>query len=95
MVDKFISAVKEKRTEALATFETLLVAAFDDGEKPNYNRIAATAIDQAISGTLDVVEEQYETLITATATDSEGEEVGVDMSCASDLSTLYMEEVNN
>ena len=94
-VDNFISAVKEKRDEACAAYEVALVAAFDDGGKPDWHSLAAKAIDQAIVGVLDLVEERYADLVTGTATDSEGEECSVELSITPDLSTLYFEEVSS
>lgn len=92
--DSFIGSIKEKRTEALAKYEELLVADFDSGGKPDFHGIARTVVDQVIGGVLDVVEEQYESIVTGTATDSEGEEVSVELFITSNLSTLYSEEVN-
>lgn len=90
MVDKFIAAIKEKRDEHLAAVTERITDQnghydYDDRKKDT---------DLIISAVLDVVEEQYESIVTATAIDSEGEDIGVDMSISPNLSTLYMEEVN-
>ncbi|ARV77004.1 hypothetical protein PHABIO_373 [Pseudomonas phage Phabio] len=94
-VDTFISAVKDKRNEARELYEKELVAAFDEGGKPDWHGIAARAIDHAVAGVLDVVEEQYESIVAGAALDSEGEEVDVSLTVMAELSTLYFEEISN
>lgn len=90
MSDAFFGAVKEKRDEVLTAISEQM-----ENEHGRYRfDDAIRHIDQAISGVLDVVEEQYESLITATAVDSEGDDVSVELSITTDLSTLFMETVN-
>lgn len=90
MSDAFFGAVKEKRDEVLAKISEQL-----ENEGGHYRfDDAIRDIDSVISGVLDVVEEQYESLITATAVDSEGEDVSVELSITTELSTLFMETVN-
>jgi hypothetical protein len=85
-VDNFISAVKAKRDEHIAAVTERVTATiyygYDDRMKDT---------DAIIGAVLDVVEEQYGDIITAAT--EEGDDVTV--SCASDLSTLYFEEVSN
>lgn len=92
MVDKFISAVKGKRDEALEVFTSEVFLQEQASGDPQ--AVIAKGLDQLVSNILDVVEEQYQDIVTGNATDGEGEEVSVDLVCATDLSTLYMEEVN-
>lgn len=99
-VDTFISAVKDKRNEAI---EIVLASMVDLGKNNEDLKAplaaladtAYTAIDKAVAGTLDVVEEQYESLVIASAIDSEGEEVDVSLGITADLSTLFFEEISN
>lgn len=86
-VDNFISSVKEKRTEAIEWFNK---TTDDNGGIFPIDQLS-TGIDSLVGGILDAVEEHHAEFITA-ETES-GEEVII--SCASDLSTLYFEEVSN
>lgn len=86
-VDNFIGAVKVKRDEILEEFSATLENQSGHLDQDD----AIRYVDKLIGGVLDVVEEQYGSIITA-ETDS-GEEVLT--TCASDLSTLYFEEVSN
>lgn len=92
-VDNFVSAIKEKREEAANVLDAEWTKALEDGGEPDIRDIALKAIDSAIGGVLDVVEERYADLVTGSATDSEGEEVTVELSISTGLSTLYFEEV--
>lgn len=94
-VDNFVSAVKEKREEAAKVLDAEWAKALEVEDEPDLRGIALKAIDSAIGGVLDVVEERYTDLVTGTATDSEGEEVSVELSIVTDLSTLYFEEVSS
>lgn len=90
-VDNFISSVKEKRNEAVEYF---LSEDFHQGlangvETPEV--VIQRGVDKLVGGILDVVEEHHGDFITA-ETDS-GEPALI--TCASDLSTLYFEEVSN
>ncbi|ABY63201.1 hypothetical protein ST201phi2-1p376 [Pseudomonas phage 201phi2-1] len=90
-VDNFIGAVKVKRDEAVEHFlsEDFHQAMANGVEEPE--AVVRKGIDQLVGGILDVISEQYEDIVTAE--DSEGESVSVTV--ASDLSTLYFEEVSN
>lgn len=90
MSDAFFGAVKEKRDECLKFITE--TTENNSGITPMEDIIRA--VDSVICGVLDVVEEQYETLVTATAEDSEGDLVSVELSITSELSTLFMEAVN-
>lgn len=98
-VDNFVSAVKEKRAEALEAFQEKVIElknleGVDNGVEILKNS-AAFALDKLAGGILDVIEERYTDLVTGTATDAEGEEVSVELSIVTDLSTLYFEEVSS
>lgn len=86
-VDNFISAVKAKRDEHIASVTERITN--ENGHYDYEDRVKDT--DAIIGAILDVVEEQYGDIITAENDD--GEDVTV--SCSSDLSTLYFEEVSN
>lgn len=86
-VDSFIGAVKVKRDEAITFFNEKMEA--NGGILPVEE--IALGVDSLVSGVLDIVNDQYEEIITAEA-DDDG---NVIVSCASDLSTLYFEEVSN
>lgn len=96
-VDNFVSAVKEKRSEALEAFQEKVIDLKNQDGADNGAEIlktaAAFALDQLAGGILDVIEERYADLVTGSATDSEGEEVSVELSITTGLSTLYFEEV--
>lgn len=97
-LDNFVSAVKEKRNDSVNAVLTAMVELGKDNEDLKaplaaLADVAYDAIDKAVGGTLDVVEERYADLVTGTATDAEGEEVSVELSIVSELSTLYFEEV--
>ena len=95
-VDNFISNVKVKRDDAV---EKLLEVFVEVGKQndallaplADLTEQAISTIDQLVGSILDSVEEHYSEFITA-ETDS-GESVVV--TCASDLATLYFEEVSN
>lgn len=91
MSDAFFGALKEKRDEAVAKIEELTK---DEGVTCPTDDILRI-VDNTIAGVLDVVEEQYTSIVTATAVDSQGDECGVDLSILPDLSTLFFETVNN
>lgn len=86
-VDNFISAIKVKRDEAISFFNDKAEA--NGGVIPTEELVLG--VDSLVGTVLDTIEEQYGDIITA-ATD-DGEDVAV--TCASDLSTLYFEEVSN
>lgn len=86
-VDSFIGAVKVKRDETLEKFSETL--ANQNGHLDQDDAIRF--VDQLVGGVLDIVNDQYEEIITAEA-DDDGNAI---VSCASDLSTLYFEEVSN
>lgn len=90
MSDVFFAAVKEKRNEVLSTISERMQ---NQNGQYEYDD-AIRDIDLVVSGVLDVVEEQFESLVNGIAVDSEGEDVSVELSITSNLSTLYMEEVN-
>lgn len=87
MSDAFFIAVKEKRNEALAFFNERIEA--NGGIFPVEE--LSLGIDSLVSGVLDVVEEQYESIVTASTDD---EDTIIDLTIVSNLSTLFMEEVN-
>jgi len=86
-VDNFIGAVKVKRDDAIEWFNKTIE---DNGGIFPVEELA-TGIDTLVGGVLDVLEEQYTDIIAAETED--GTEAIV--TCASDLSTLYFEEVSN
>lgn len=90
MSDVFFAAVKEKRNEVLSTISERMQ---NQNGQYEYDD-AIRDIDLVVSGVLDVVEEQFESLVNGIAVDNEGEDVSVELSITSNLSTLYMEEVN-
>jgi hypothetical protein len=92
-VDNFVSAIKEKRNEAVDYFmsEDFHQAMANGVESPE--DVVKKGVDQLVGAVLDVVEERYTDLVTGSATDSEGEEVSVELSISTGLSTLYFEEV--
>lgn len=98
-VDNFISTIKEKRSEALEAFQEKVIELKNQDGVDNGAEILKTAasfaLDQLAGGILDVVEERYADLVTGSATDSEGEEVSVELSISTGLSTLYFEEVSS
>lgn len=97
-VDAFIGAVKVKRDEAFDAFRDKVRELGQDGTNDDadiFNGAAKYALDQLAGGILDVVNERYEDIIEGSATDSEGDEVSVSLTCTSELSTLYFEEVSN
>lgn len=97
-VDTFISAVKDKRNDALDVFEDKVRELGKDKTNDGADVLkgaAVAALDYLAGGILDVVEEQYESLVIAIAIDSEGEEVDVSLGITADLSTLFFEEINN
>jgi hypothetical protein len=89
--DAFIGAVKVKRDETLAKISERLE---NEGGRYRFDD-AIQDIDQLVGGVLDVVNERYEDIIEGSATDSEGEEVSVNLTCGFELSTLYFEEVSS
>lgn len=93
--DAFIGAVKVKRDEAVEYFlsEDFHQALANGVEPPDV--AIKKGLDQLVGGVLDVVNERYEDIIEGSATDSEGEEVSVSLTCGFELSTLYFEEVSN
>ena len=88
-LDNFVSAVKEKRDETLKLIGDRMENQCGQYEMDD----AILDIDKLIGGVLDVVEERYADLVTGSAQDSEGEEVSVELSIITGLSTLYFEEV--
>lgn len=90
-VDAFIGAVKVKRDETLKAIGERMENQCGQYEMDD----AIRDIDQLIGGVLDVVAERYEDIVEGTATDSEGEECSVSLTCSSELSTLYFEEVSS
>jgi hypothetical protein len=92
-VDNFVSAVKEKRNEAVEYFlsEDFHQAMANGVESPDV--VVKKGVDLLVGAVLDVVEERYADLVTGSASDSEGEEVSVELSITTGLSTLYFEEV--
>lgn len=89
-VDNFISAVKAKRDEHIAAVTERITD--QNGHYDYDDRVKDT--DALIGAVLDVVEEQYNDFITAEVDGDEGDSTVI-VSCASDLSTLYFEEVSN
>lgn len=91
-VDNFISDIKEKRNEAVEYFlsEDYHQAISNGVEAPEV--ATRKGIDQLVTAVLDIVEERYDDIITAEAEDGDA---SVTVTCASDLSTLYMEEVSS
>lgn len=87
-VDNFISTVKEIRNDALdyLTSEEYVQNLCEDPREA-----AAKGVDTLVGGMLDLFEERYHEIITA-ETDS-GDDVTI--TCISDLSTRYFEEVNS
>lgn len=97
-VDTFISAVKDKRNDALDVFEDKVRELSKDKTNDGADVLkgaAVAALDHLAGGILDVVEEQFESIVAGAALDSEGEEVDVNLTVASDLSILFFEEINN
>jgi hypothetical protein len=94
-VDAFIGAVKVKRDEAVEYFMSEdFHQALGNGVEPPDVAIKK-GLDQLVGAVLDVVAERYEDIVEGTATDSEGEECTVNLTCSSELSTLYFEEVSS
>jgi hypothetical protein len=90
-IDAFIGAVKVKRDETLAIISERM-----ENESGRYRYDDAIRdIDQLVGNVLDVVAERFEDFIEGSATDSEGEECTVSLTCSSELSTLYFEEVSS
>ncbi len=85
--ESFIGAVKVKRDEALAFFNEKLEA--NGGILPVED--IAIGVDSLVGGVLDVLNDQYEEIITAEIDDDNNPII----SCVSDLSTLYFEEVSS
>lgn len=97
-VDTFISAVKDKRNDALDVFADKVRKLSKDDNNDGADVLkgaAVAALDYLAGGILDVVEEQYESLVIAVAIDSEGEEVDVSLGITADLSVLFFEEISN
>lgn len=98
-VDNFISAVKVKRDESVETFQEKVIelknATGPDNGAEILKQAASFALDTLAGGILDLFEERYADLVTGSATDSEGEEVSVELTITPDLSTLYFEEVSS
>lgn len=96
-VDNFVSAIKEKRNEAVEAFQEKVLELKNQDGVDNGAEILKTAatfaLDQLAGGILDVVEERYADLVTGSAQDAEGEEVSVELSITTGMSTLYFEEV--
>lgn len=97
MSEAFIGAVKETRTEALEHFVNSGAAgkAGDPGHDDLVGA-AAAAIDKAIGGVLDNVEEHYQEIVTyeQSTVDDELEQV-VSLNIVSGLSGLYFDEISN
>lgn len=91
-VDNFVSAVKEKRNEAVEYFlsEDFMQA---QAAADTPDTAIKVGLDKLVGAILDVVEERYADLIEATATTDDGEPALVEMTITPELSTLYFEEV--
>ncbi|AEH03736.1 hypothetical protein AVT69_gp311 [Pseudomonas phage PhiPA3] len=108
MTTQFFGAVKEARQAAIDLYKTQLtdeqvreavkgmgadeIIAHFTGIR---EQRAMDAIDMAIGGTLDAVENHYEEIIEATASDSEGTEIEVSVSCVSSLAASFFDEISN
>lgn len=88
-IDNFISAVKTKRDEAVEYFTSEEFTQMQASESPA--AAAQKGIDQLVGGILDVLEERVGDITTAITEDGDT----VEVTCVSDLSTLYFEEVSN
>lgn len=89
--ESFIGSVKVKRDEAVEYFLSgdFLQAMAGDEETPE--AVVQKGIDTLIGGVLDVLNEQYDEIITAETEDG----TPALISCVSDLSTIYFEEVSS
>lgn len=97
-VDTFISAIKDKRNDALDVFTDKVRELNKDNTNDGADVLkgaAVAALDYLAGGILDVVEEQFESIVSGAAVDAEFEEVDVNLTVANDLSTLYFEEISN
>ena len=89
--ESFIGSVKVKRDEAVEYFLSgdFLQAMADDAETPE--AVVQKGVDTLVGGILDVLNEQYDEIITAETEDG----TPALISCVSDLSTIYFEEVSS
>lgn len=86
-VDNFISAIKVKRDEHIAAVTESITD--QNGVYDYTDRVKDT--DTIIGEVLDLIEEHIGDFTTAVNDDG----VDVEVTCSSDLSTLYFEEVSN
>lgn len=93
-VNAFIKAVKEKRNEACAQYEVDLVAEFDGGGKPDWHGLVEKAIDKAVMGVLDLVEERFDEIASIGEVAVDDELVNM-VQVTPDLATLYFTEVSS
>lgn len=85
--ESFIGSVKVKRDEAIEWFNKTTE---DNGGIFPIEELT-TGIDTLVGGVLDVLNEQYDEIITAESEDG----TPALISCVSDLSTIYFEEVSS
>ncbi|BEG72555.1 hypothetical protein [Pseudomonas phage PA1C] len=95
MATQLIGAAVEVRTEAIELFKNKVRELSKDDTNDGNDVLcgaAAAAIDYAVGGVLDAVENHYEDIITG-STDHD-EDPGVNLTCVSGLSETYFESVN-
>lgn len=94
--ESFIGSVKVKRDEAVESVLSKMIELGNTNEAlkaplAEFADSVTGTIDTVIGGVLDVLNEQYDEIITA-----ETEDGGPALiSCVSDLSTIYFEEVSS
>lgn len=97
MTTQLFGAIKESRDSAIEVFTGKIRELIKDTTNDGHDVLfvsARAAIDKAISGTLDAVEEHYEEIIQVTS-DDEDDVPDVNVTITSGLSELYFESVNN
>lgn len=94
--ESFIGSVKVKRDEAVESVLSKMIELGNTNEAlkaplAEFADSVTGTIDTVIGGVLDVLNEQYDEIITAEAEDG----TPALISCVSDLSTIYFEEVSS